>query len=448
MSVRPNGACSLRRAKSTAQNTAWTKLFWIYNGNSTSHSYSGLLSDDDAGSNYVQIAAQNSGTSDGLINYYATSSSNFVVSLPANTWLCIILVSDGTTLSLFYGTFGSTLTAGFSGTYGAAAATSTVYYLNSGFTEPASNLWSLGPCREWSVALTAGERAAEMNRLTPARTSNLIYSYYNRTVGEAGSDFSGNAANATITGILQAGAADPPWIDQNIVVTTSDLYSGFSPTLSHNLTVGSGNGRCLVAIIKRMGSGVQTFSNVTYNGVAMNVGPVGSAVAFSNRHTIGLFWLPDANLPATGSRTLSWTFAGAGSLYGWEALVLVLNGVNQTTTIGNTASQFTDNAASITSYSTNITTQTQNCMLLDYVGANDSNSAAAAGTGQTLMNDTLSSGSRFMVSRKYIGAPQATSMSWTFGASTGVSQCIVEFVNINTSVQTAGDNAIFFGMHF
>ena len=447
MSVKPNGACSLSRAKSTAQNVPWTKLFWIYNGNTTSHGYSGLLSDDDAGSNYFQIAATASGGSDGLLNYYATGSSSFIINTAALAWRCVVVVCDGTNITIWSGPFGSTLTSFSTGALGATATTSTVYYLNSGYTEPATDFWSLGPCREWSVALTSGEVAAEMNRLVPARTADLVYSYYNKTVSDAGIDYSGNSANATIAGTLQDGAEDPPWIDQ-IIVSTSNLFSGFSPSLSHNLTVGSGSGRTLVAIIKRMGSGVQTFSNVTYNSVAMNVGPVISAVSFSNRHTIGLFWLPDADLPATGTRTLAWTFAGAGSLYGWEAQVLVLNNVNQTNTIGNSATQFTDNAASITSYSTNITTQTTNCMLIDYVGATDSNSVATPGSGQTEYADTLSSGARFMVSKKYINTPQATSMSWTFGASTAVSQGIVEFVNINTSVQTANDNSIFFGMHF
>lgn len=448
MSVRPNGACSISVAKSTAQNTPWTRLFWIYNGNVGAYSYSSLCSDDDSGLNYIQISADSSPTSEGNYILYIRDNAISVDDIPAGSWVCFALVSDGSNITAWRGVFGSTLVAvSPTLTLTSVAATSVVYYLNSGYNEPASNEWSLGPAREWSAALTSGELAAEMNRLTPARTSNLIYSYYNRTVGEAGTDFSGNSANGTITGVLQTGAAEPLWYDQNITLQSSTLYTGFSPSFSHTLVTPSGNGRMVFVIINRVGSGIQNFSGLTFNSATAEVGPVVSAVSFSNRHTTGSFWVLDSALPIPGSYNVSWSFTGAGSLYGWQAEVLEFTGVNQTTPVAATASQFTD-STSLTSYSTNITTTTANCMLLDFTSANDSASGGTPGAGQTEANDSYANGCAFFVSRKIVPTAQASSMSWTFGTASAVSQAILEIVNITSTVTTSAFNAIFFGMHF
>ncbi len=227
----------------------------------------------------------------------------------------------------------------------------------------------------------------------------------------------------------------------------SDYFTGFSAGFSHNLSVASGSNRFLVAILKSIGSGTLVFGSTSYNGVSMNIGPSATAVSFSNRTRSAVFWLPDASLPSsTGSYNLSWTFTGGGSLYSWEALVLVYSGVYQIS-LGSVGTNFSDNNT-VSSYSTDITTIGSNSVLVDCLCANDSASAATPGGGQTEINDSFSSGTRFMVSSKNISTPQTTSMSWTFGSSTAQAHSITEILDENYSPSGNNFNSIFFGFSF
>jgi pectate lyase len=193
-------------------------------------------------------------------------------------------------------------------------------------------------------------------------------------------------------------------------------------SLSWSHTIGGGTDRLLVVgVAVEDGSTTQAnITSVTYNGVALAAVP-NSKINGGGTGIIQtqLFFLLNANLPASGTFTVAVTFQGA--VDGISAGAVSLTGVSQSSPAPAATKVDTSGADSI---STSITTPVSNAWVVDVVGSGNSGSFTP-GSGQTERWDIAASGMTGATGTKALTAAGATTLSWTHSGANRLAHSLV-----------------------
>lgn len=193
--------------------------------------------------------------------------------------------------------------------------------------------------------------------------------------------------------------ASPTVLDTFPVAMTATSATPVN-TFSQAFTSASGGQNRLLYFQLGVAAGISGVS-ATYNGSSLTIGTIyaGAQVQIVSGYL--------AN-PPSGSNTftVSWTGSGAADLY-----VVTLQDAAQTSAIDQTANNGTGGGQTLT---TNITTGTDNCLLLDFVMCNTLAGTFTPNAAQTsLVTQSDLSGQSAAGSFKAVGTAGAFSMNWT-----------------------------------
>jgi hypothetical protein len=228
-------------------------------------------------------------------------------------------------------------------------------------------------------------------------------------------------------------------------VGTGSGYPQNIQNISHSLGIASGNDRIVLGVVESIGPAPHTFNVFTYNGVAMTQLAQVTASIFGRIIAITVFYLLDANLPASaGTYTFSYRTINA---YGSYAAALSYYNASQSAP--GTASGFGSNNPPLSgAYTTNITPSSGNGMLVDF-GALDvtASGSGTPGTGQTERADIGSASERLLISEKPFSDNSANSMSYTPTMTYyAYAHLIAEIAGLGGG--PVAENAVFFGTNF
>ena len=227
---------------------------------------------------------------------------------------------------------------------------------------------------------------------------------------------------------------------------TGGGYPQIPQSFSHSLGVGSGNDRVVLVFVESIGPSPHTFVTATYDGVAMTQLTQITASIFGRITAITVFYLLDANLPASsGSYTFAWEIDSGA--YDSKVAVLSYSGVDQDAApFDFSTSSDSNNPALSGSYSTNHTVVASNGLLVDGFGGEPvtTGSSGTPGGSQTERVDFTDVDEMLFVSEKAFTSSGSNSMSWTPSVDYyTASHAIVELPE-----PAAEEEAMMFGANF
>ncbi len=198
-------------------------------------------------------------------------------------------------------------------------------------------------------------------------------------------------------------------------VSAQGNFGGGSGPVSVALALGAGVNRIVViCIFITPGAG---FSEVSFNGIAATPGPT---IGNGSEHVAYIYYVLDAQLPPAGTYNL--TVDPIDAANGLICCLSLLN-VKQTAPEVTATGQ---NASLVASWSTNITTLTDNAWVVDCSGGRDRTFTPAA--GQTERFDFMQGTSiAICVSTKPVAAAGATSLGWTPSSVTPYAHALAAF---------------------
>ncbi len=315
------------------------------------------------------------------------------------------------------------------------------------------------------------DASKSVNRTWTLTNSGITFTTCSATFTFAAGDVdAGGSTSAFVVGLYSAGWTYPTVGTRTSTSTQATSLTSFGDfqlgepesissqtgssvsSLTWTHTVPNQNNRILVVGVQTENASAVQPSSITYNGAALT--QVGSANAYSTSiyQNVGLWYLlapsvGTANVVVTWPSTVSSATAGA----------IVLNGLAQ---VAPEASVTNYNNAGATT--TNITTVSDNSVVVDMFGSGQNQGDLAPGSGQTLrfinaVGATTSGGA----STKIVTSAGVTSMSWTQTGINRSAQVVAAFApavfyskgslavntasNWNTKRTGAGTNAPSFG---
>jgi hypothetical protein len=183
------------------------------------------------------------------------------------------------------------------------------------------------------------------------------------------------------------------------------IYSG--ETVSRSFTVGTGNYRYLLAFLYGYaGSDAAcNYTSVQYNGVSMTLAGTIGTNRYGNYCKCSVYYLL---APTSGAN--NFTCQANASLWNGGVHLLQLSGVEQTAPEATNTNY--DNTSSLTSFSSSVTTITNNAWVIDgFLEVAGTASSLAANSGQTARSSPLSLTST-------VGAGLSTELQPTAGSET------------------------------
>jgi len=199
--------------------------------------------------------------------------------------------------------------------------------------------------------------------------------------------------------------------------------AGQTTTLSWSHTIGNGQDRVLAVGVSAADTSATDLvvTGVTYNGVAMTtISDTNSIAGDTNLIATELYYMPESNLPATGTYTAQVTYAGSVEDITAGAVSLA-NVMQQPAEV--VAISADPNASTI---STSVATLSEGTWLIDVLGTADP-CVMTKGVVQTTRWSQSSDISSAACSTRVIPAPRPVSMDWRGPNETILVQSVAAF---------------------